>query len=391
MFTDPDRLRHVSSARLGRFFAPWNDYLRERGFEFPSDAREELDFAALAAVLMTPTHATPRDMIDALYYVHETASDEDMDELIAAVRHEGIQIDRDQTVTPADVAIDVWLAAPDILQDRHAEVVARKQKNFEYFGPTPPRPLAFPLIGQPRRRQIETALDNWFEDHRRGRGCRLFVFRHSPLVWILVRHGLPMRREAAHQDDGKATTEFYRPQQHDVLLYDERNGEIGIHSNTKGECKLYLAILGDFLFGNSDHFPPAAKFTLDPLVEDGSDALNVEDIAEISAVRLVEYRRYWGGAQKEIEVRRAEDIFAALDARHAGGLAGGRLIAATFKVRFHGTSKERSVTIRPPGIARFERDEDSELIEAWLRQRGLIQQHESADDDEAATAVVEGN
>jgi hypothetical protein len=87
MFTDPDRLRHVSSARLGRFFAPWNDYLRERGFEFPSDAREELDFAALAAVLMTPTHATPRDMIDALYYVHETASDEDMDELIAAVRH----------------------------------------------------------------------------------------------------------------------------------------------------------------------------------------------------------------------------------------------------------------------------------------------------------------
>lgn len=390
MFTDPDRLRHVSVGRLRKFLVPWTDYLRERGFEFPDPGGAEPDFVALAGVLMTPTSATPRDMIDALYYVHETASDEDMDALLAAIKHEGIPIDNDPTATPTDIAIDVWLAAPDILQDRHAEAVAKKQKNFEYFGPTPPQSLAFPQITHALRRQIETALDNWFEDHRRGRGCRLFVFRHSPLVWILVRHGLPMRREAAHRDDGKATTEFYRPQQHDVLIYDERNGEIGIHSNTKGECKLYLATFGSLVFSNVDHFPPAAKFTLDPLVEDGSNALNVDDVARISAVRLVEYRRYWGGAYKEIEVRRAEDIFAALAARKAGGLAGGRLIGATFKVRFDGASKERSVTIRPPGIARLERNEDSELIEAWLRQRGLILQHESADDDEADTAVVEG-
>jgi hypothetical protein len=46
---------------------------------------------------------------------------------------------------------------------------------------------------------------------KRWKASTLFVFRHAPLVWILVRHGLPMRREAGHQDDGRATTEFYRP------------------------------------------------------------------------------------------------------------------------------------------------------------------------------------
>jgi hypothetical protein len=216
------------------------------------------------------------------------------------------------------------------------------------------------------------------------------MFRHTPLVWILVRHGLPMRREAGHQDDGRATTEFYRPQQHDVLFYDERNGEIGVHANTKGERKLYLKTFGKFVFGDEDHFPPAAKFTLDPLAEDGADALNVEDIDGISAVRLIECRRYWGGAFKEVEVRRAENLFAALAARGAPGLFGGRLVGVTFKVKFEGSEKERSVTVRPPGIARYERNEDSELVERWLRNRGFILAAQGADDDEAATAVLEG-
>ena len=388
-FTDPDRLRSLDPRRLRAFLAPWRDYLANRGFEFP-EASEEVDYAALANVLLTPDHSTPRGMVDSLYYVHETASAEDMDELIAAARRQGVPLDDDPAATPADLAIDVWLAAPDLLQSRHSEAVARKQQNFEYFAPHQAGRRPFPEIDEALRLQIEAELDNWFEGHRRGRGCRIFVFRHTPLVWILVRHGLPMRREAGHQDDGRATTEFYRPQQHDVLFYDERNGEIGVHANTKGERKLYLKTFGKFVFGDEDHFPPAAKFTLDPLAEDGADALNVEDIDGISAVRLVECRRYWGGAFKEVEVRRAENLFAALAARGAPGLSGGRLVGATFKVKFEGSEKERSVTVRPPGIARYERNEDSELVERWLRNRGFILAAQGADDDEAATAVLEG-
>jgi hypothetical protein len=105
---------------------------------------------------------------------------------------------------------------------------------------------------------------------------------------------------------------------------------------------------------------------------------------------LVEYRRYWGGAYKEVEIRRASDIFAGLADRGQELGSRGRLVSAAFKVRFTGSAKERGVTIRPPGNARYERNEDSELIEVWLAKRGFMpKQTEEPDDPEAASAVLE--
>ena len=388
-FTSPDRLKTISSGRLRTFLAPWGDYLVRRGLAFPEASDGDIDCVTLAQILMAPDGTTPRDLVDALYYVHETATAEDMDELIAAVRAQGTAIEDDPKATPIDTAIDVWRAAPELVRSRHAEAIAMRQQNFEYFGPQVPIRGPFPKVEGELRLQIEVELDDWFEAHRRGRGCRLFIFRQTPMTWILVRHGLPMRREASQRDDGGAATEFYRPQHHDVLIYDERSGDIGVHANTKGERNLYLVTLGKLLFSGEEHFPPAGRFTLAPLVALGSAALNVQDIDGILEIRLVEYRRYWGGSHHETEIRKADDVFAALAKRSTADMSGGRLTSANFKVAFDDSDKERSVTIRPPGIARFERNEDSEPIERWLRARGFILTGGDADDDEAATAVLE--
>jgi hypothetical protein len=388
-FTDPDRLRTIAPGRLLAFLTPWRGYLTGRGFQFPSSPANEIDCAVLAEILMRPDAATPANMVDALYYVHETASAEDMDQLLAAVRGRGLAVTEDPAATPIDLAIDVWMAAPEVVRAHHAEAIAMRQQNFEYFGPTQPVRGTFPDIDAELRQRLEVEFDDWFESHRRGRGCRMFVVRHPPMTWILVRHGLPMRREASQRDDGGVGTEFYRPQRHDVLIYDERSGDIGVHASTKGERNLYLRTLGRHLFSGDEHFPPAGRFTLDPLIADGPQALNVEDVDGIKAVRLVEYRRYWGGVYRETEARKAEDIFAALANRNIRSLAGGRLNSATFKVAFEDSEKERSVTIRPPGIARYERNDDSELIERWLRRRGFILSGQGGDDDEAVTAVLE--
>lgn len=387
-FSDPDRLRAIAPEQLRAFLAPWHGYLGQRGFEFPAQAEDEIDYDALAEIFLMPDRETPTEMVDALYYVHETAGADDMDELIVAVRAQGVAIPDDPAATPIDLAIDVWFAAPDVVRSRHAEAIALRQQNFEYFGPQRQLAAPFPAIDDGLRGAIDAHLDDWFETHRRGRGCRVFIFRHPPMTWVLIRHGETMRREASQREDGGAGTEFYRPLRHDVLLYDERSGDIGVHAKTKGERNLYLRTLGRFLFDDEEHFPPAGRFTLDPLVHHGSAALNVEDIDGITAVRLVEYRRYWGGTFRETETRKAEDVFGALAARAGGSLSGGRLVSATFKVAFDGAEKERSVTIRPPGIARFERNEDSEIIECWLRERGFILAGVDTDDDEAATAVL---
>jgi hypothetical protein len=67
-----------------------------------------------------------------------------------------------------------------------------------------------------------------------------------------------------------------------------------------------------------------------------------------------------------------------------------QLVGAAFKVKFTDSSKERSLTIRPPGNAKYERNEDSELIEVWLANRGFILEPKAeGDDDESPTPVLE--
>jgi hypothetical protein len=310
-------------------------------------------------------------MVDALYYVHETSSAK-IWTLLDLAKARRIEITHDPRTSASDVAIQVWLAAPELLRERHAEAVAFRQKNFSVLWRRTWRERSFPNVDEAGRAAIEAALDDWFDEHRRGRDCQLFLFPQKKKVWILVRHGLPMRREASHGEDGASATEFYRPQQHDVLIYDTATDEIAVHANTKGETKLYLATLGRLVFGDENYFPAIDKFSLQPLIDNGPDSVLCQDIDGLEQVRLVEYRRYWGGAQKEVEIRKASDIFEALRGREQRLGAGGRLVGAVFKVRFSDSTKDRSVTIRPPGNAKYERNEDSELIETWLKKRGFI-------------------
>ncbi|MEL6312309.1 MAG: hypothetical protein AAFQ17_08120, partial [Pseudomonadota bacterium] len=176
---------------------------------------------------------------------------------------------------------------------------------------------------------------------------------------------------------------LYRPQKHDVLIYDAATGEMALNAGTKGELKLYLATFGEVLFGDAEHFDMSDRFALDPLREKGPSSLVNDTIDAIVAVRLVEIERFWGGAYKEKEVCKATDLFATWREAWPKRLTGGRIDRAVFKVRFEGDRKERTVAILPPGLARYERDSDSDLIEGWLTDQGFCRAAKDEDDDDA--------
>jgi len=81
-----------------------------------------------------------------------------MDELLAAARSQRLPIVDDPMATPVDLAIDIWLAAPELVRSRHAEAIAMRQQNFEYFGPQHPVRGAFPDVDAVLRVQIEAEL-----------------------------------------------------------------------------------------------------------------------------------------------------------------------------------------------------------------------------------------
>ncbi len=58
------------------------------------------------------------------------------------------------------------------------------------------------------------------------------------------------------------------------------------------------------------------------------------------------------------------------------------LTHAVFKIAFEGSKRERKVTIRPADIARYERDSDTDVIDAWLKARGFCCPADEDDDED---------
>ncbi|MBC8465835.1 hypothetical protein H8D57_02315, partial [bacterium] len=89
-------------------------------------------------------------------------------------------------------------------------------------------------------------------------------------------------------------------------------------------------------------------------------------------VRLKELQFYWGGAEKEIEIRKANDLFAAFHSRDHDIPEKAHIIRASFLVKFRDSKTARTVTIKSSNIALYTRDSDASVIEEWLMKRGFI-------------------
>lgn len=383
-FSEPDALKGIDPSRLRALLLPYSAYFQARGIELPQDG--ELDYEALVDVLMTPDDSVPTGMVDALYLVHALATADGMDRLLKTARSKKITLDLNDKPTPADVAVAVWLASPVVLEEQHAETIALRPKSFDYYSGAVRRRRPFPHWDAAKEREIAAALNVWFVEHQRGDTTKVFVFEHTDKVLIVVRHGATMRREGS-LTNGKRSTEYFRPEIHDVLVYDKGMDLIGLRAGTKSEKTLYREVFGALLFGDRDYFATRFEMNLEPLREKGPAILACDTIPGMSEVVLVETIHMFGGPTKHRQINRATDLFKAYGANWSQRLGFGRLIGATFEVTL-GSGKfkrKRRVTISPPNYAKFDRDEDADTIEAWLKLHGIMP---TAEGDDVVTATA---
>jgi hypothetical protein len=367
-FSQPGTLKKVDRRVLVRFLAPYREFFRSRSMELPTENDgASLDIDRLLEVLMSPDTDTPDELANALYFVHEMATPEALDQLLEEPELEDVGYD--QNSTPAEVAMAVWLRNRDLLERKHAEHSLIRPTSFEYFqSEEQPRRLRAP--SREALAALEQDLDNWFESKLRGRGCRVFVFPKGGEVWFLVRHGDPFKREASLKD-GQPSGVFYRPEKNDVVVYNPDLGELRMNAGSKGERALYRAKFGLHLFGHEEYFPGEGKYTLEPLRERGPASIVCTDVDGLDWVVLKELQWVWGGPQAEVETRKAKDLFAAFEARNGKIPPKPRLRSARFEVKFIDAKRPRMVTVRPSNIAKYTRDPDNVLIEQWLTLRGF--------------------
>ncbi|WP_145243974.1 hypothetical protein [Urbifossiella limnaea] len=374
----PSVLRAVDREPLLRFLAPYRPYLAARGADLPAPGTTgRIPYESLVAALMAPDADTPADLVEALYYVDGMATPEGMHALLAVAAAAGLALDG-ADLTPAEVAVQVWLAAPDRLERAHAEQHLPNPRSFEYFQTDASAPAAAPALTPDVTAALEGEMNDWFAANRRGRTARVFAFPRPDVTWFLVRHGEPFKREEAAAADAEPGSVAYRPLRYDVVAYDPALGELRVSARLKGEKDLYRAAFGLHLFGRADYFPDALKYTLEPLRAAADAALVCADVPGLEWVRLREIHFAWGGAQAEYEIVRAADVFAAFRDRGRAVPDRPKLARAVFQVKPADARRPRAVTIKPPNVALYARDHESPAVEAWLRARGFLDVYPAA-------------
>ena len=371
-FSKPGMLRRIDRKHLIAFLEPHAAYFSARGVVLPPVQQEDgLDYNALSHVLLTPDNSTPDDLAEALFYVNEVCTPEGFDSIQDEIAGTDIDVEIGENAAPADLAIQVWMANREIIEKVHAEQSFMSVRSFEYVK-TKANPLPdFVLPSAETLAALEADLDEWFSKKRRGKYSKVFVYPKEGCTWFLVRHGRPYAREAVIES-GESTSHYFRPEKFDVLAYNPVIGEIRMSAETKGERELYRKKFGLHLFGDEEFFGERSLFDLEPLRQLGEDSLLCGDVEGIEFVKLKELRLYWGGAYKDVEVRRSEDLFASYRDRDRSLPAGGKIVKATFLVKFKGSKNPRSVTLSSGNRAQFKRDGDAEVIERWLGLRGFI-------------------
>ena len=127
-FNDIAILRSIEPSRFRIFLMRFDTYLRNQGFTIPESAVfTDADLQCLIGIFNAHDGSTPADMIEALFHVSEVANDQGMEALLLVVSKSGIELPEGD-LTPADLALLIWLNDPDLLRRANCErIVLRFQ------------------------------------------------------------------------------------------------------------------------------------------------------------------------------------------------------------------------------------------------------------------------
>src|SRR5262245_38102237 len=134
LFTQAATFRRMKPEFLCKWLEPARDYLSGRGLILPSPgASGPVDLERLAGIFMEPDAAMPRDLMTSASLIHEMSTELAMNDLLDMTRHLGIGLDVGDDPDPVDVAVQVWLHDPKILEEAHQMHQLDRPRGFTHF------------------------------------------------------------------------------------------------------------------------------------------------------------------------------------------------------------------------------------------------------------------
>jgi hypothetical protein len=341
------------------------------GLDLDALGSHENRFAAcgpLLAELLNNDPTTPTALVEALFIISVLAEPEPTEELWNTLTQSGIAIPPDASL--ADLALTLWLRAPDKARQLYIEPVHLRTRSFAthaartFRKTSPMRPVNDSVLSQLRQ-----SIEVFFLKHHRPAGCQVFAQKRGKEHWFMIRRGDGFKRIATLSADGRGESAGFFAEAFDVIVVDPDNEHLHIHAEGVRATRMYSALFGFVLYGRETHFEDCTRFTLDPLRNLGRAALVCTDVPGIHSVHLIELHYEAGLAVVHKKSTKAPDVFAALDEDHIELNTELRLLRAVLLFQFKNDPKPRRVTIKPHNQTRYEHDEDSRVVSEWLTRR----------------------
>jgi len=321
--TRPDILRRISRSHLEQFLGAFAAGFQARGLALPDPAQPDAAWFPAVADLLRAPEGLPDGLHEAVCVIDEMAHPEAHEQLEAALfAKEGFRLAPESS--PEDLAVQTWLAAPDLLTRLHNQQRMRRLASFECFhhpggAPGSAAPVAAPDAAALAR--LTTALDAWFARHNRGRQTVRVELYPPPAaadspspgqpadLWFLVQHGDTMTRRPAVDGPQREIIGF-RPERDDVVVHSPAQAEIRISARTKAQRELYRQEFGRLLHGDPEYFSERETYTLEPLRTGGRDILSAHGLQGIFRITLHQLEVVDGADPDLVTTYQASDLFA---------------------------------------------------------------------------------
>ncbi|HOW74232.1 MAG TPA: hypothetical protein PKY77_26820 [Phycisphaerae bacterium] len=352
---------------MAPLLAPHAEYFDRQGIDVTKLKNDDATDRRLLRIFTQPDEGMPAELLEALYSLDDLADESGHDRILDEATRQGISLNGDE-LTPGEFAIVVHSGHPGLIRVCREKTNFQKIRNYQEYQAKQNTVLT---VGAAKKKQgqLEEALAPWFESKNRSRACEIWVYEERGEIKFLITHGRPLLTEGSIDKKLRRSRVAYRPQKHDSVIYDNRLHVLRINAQTVGEKDVYREQFGRVLFGDADHFPGRDIYTLAPLRR-GANALRLA--GGIDTVRLSEVWIEVDNGQHFVQISKAYNLGDSITQYGRPNLAEGRLVRASFLIKYSSGGRPRKLELRPPNVAIFDRDRDGDAAEAFMRANGYL-------------------
>ncbi|HMN39463.1 MAG TPA: hypothetical protein PKE29_01365 [Phycisphaerales bacterium] len=372
-FLTPSILRDIDRPGLFRLLGPYLEWFAAQGLKIRSERdldSEVLD--RLSLVVMAGTNLPP-GLPEMLVLLGDVSKPEMHDRLVALAGRAKLKADpKDPT---ADLAVRIFLKAPNLLEDLHVELASLRPRRICRYLAVKKTIPKLPKDWKKRCSLVEASLRRDFQKRNRGGGTRVHAFPEGDGLRLMIRRGDTLRTQPVIDDQDESRRLVLRPELYDVVRYDPRHGDLLVNARAQGDVRAYCHYIGLHIFNNQalfDSFEPPPRYSLEPIRAIDPSILDPGEFKEIEEVTLATLDLEHP-ALDHVEVRLGPDnVFTALQ------LVGNRIddsalmTKAKLCFKLVGEKRVRPVLLEPPIKATYEHDDAAEVIELFLEDRKFL-------------------